>query len=577
MRRILALLAFACLASAPSARAADVPVTTTADHDDQVCNAADCTLREAFNHSSGGDVVLVPAGRYLLGSSLTLFHTLTVRGAGVGQTIIDGNGKGRAIEIDNAGDLDLGGVTVTGGRPASGAGGGILVTVGDGTPGVLTLRDSVVSGNGVTGSGGGIASQGSTTIVSSTISGNSATGSASAGPGTGGGVVATQGSLQVLSSTISANTTDGSGAGMTVSSGVPTTIQSSTIAGNTSSGAGLSGGIALGNLATVTATGSIIAGNRPVNCSFGRSAALGSGYDLSDDTTCRLAGTGDQQGADPLLGPLADNGGPTPTRLPATGSPAIDRGAPSGCPATDQRGTTRPQGSACDIGAVEVVPLPPLPPAPPAARPTVTPPVITPPGGGGPVTGAGTLPPPVEGRSGNLSRTEGTVLIKLPGSKAYVKLTADRQVPVGTVIDATKGRVSISVADGKGGISTAVFYGGVFRFTQTQAATPLATMTLVGAKPACASTAKAKGHAARTAAKKKAKSRHLWGDGKGNFQTKGQYSSATVRGTKWLVQDTCAGTTTKVSRGIVAVADFVKRKTVLVKAGHSYLARPKKR
>ena len=65
----------------------------------------------------------------------------------------------------------------------------------------------------------------------------------------------------------------------------------------------------------------------------------------------------------------------------------------------------------------------------------------------------------------------------------------------------------------------------------------------------------------------------LWGSGKGKFRTSGKYSSATVRGTIWLVQDRCEGTLTKVSRGTVQVADFQRHTTVSVKAGHSYLAR----
>ena len=65
----------------------------------------------------------------------------------------------------------------------------------------------------------------------------------------------------------------------------------------------------------------------------------------------------------------------------------------------------------------------------------------------------------------------------------------------------------------------------------------------------------------------------LWGNGKGKFRTNGKYSSATVRGTIWLVQDRCEGTLTKVKRGTVAVRDFKRKKTVSVKAGHSYLAR----
>ena len=62
-------------------------------------------------------------------------------------------------------------------------------------------------------------------------------------------------------------------------------------------------------------------------------------------------------GEDPLLAPLADNGGPTLTFAVLPGSPAVDAGNSSGCPATDQRGVKRPQGSACDIGAFEAPPI----------------------------------------------------------------------------------------------------------------------------------------------------------------------------------------------------------------------------
>jgi hypothetical protein len=61
--------------------------------------------------------------------------------------------------------------------------------------------------------------------------------------------------------------------------------------------------------------------------------------------------------ADPLLGPLADNGGFSLTQLPLPGSPAIDGGTTAGCPSTDQRGLPRPAGLSCHIGAVEVQPF----------------------------------------------------------------------------------------------------------------------------------------------------------------------------------------------------------------------------
>ena len=64
----------------------------------------------------------------------------------------------------------------------------------------------------------------------------------------------------------------------------------------------------------------------------------------------------------------------------------------------------------------------------------------------------------------------------------------------------------------------------------------------------------------------------LWGNGKGKFRTNGKYASATVRGTIWLVQDECDGTLTKVTRGTVQVRDLKRKKTITVKAGHSYLA-----
>jgi len=76
-----------------------------------------------------------------------------------------------------------------------------------------------------------------------------------------------------------------------------------------------------------------------------------------------------------------------------------------------------------------------------------------------------------------------------------------------------------------------------------------------------------------TDAKRKRPVRKLWGNGKGRFTTKGRYSSATVRGTRWLVQDRCDGTLTRVRRGVVLVRDFRARKNVRVRAGQSYVAK----
>ena len=67
--------------------------------------------------------------------------------------------------------------------------------------------------------------------------------------------------------------------------------------------------------------------------------------------------------------------------------------------------------------------------------------------------------------------------------------------------------------------------------------------------------------------------RRLFGDGKGSFRTRGRNAAATVRGTRWGVQDRCDGTLVTVQRGRVEVRDLVKRKTVIVRTGHTYLAR----
>jgi hypothetical protein len=74
-----------------------------------------------------------------------------------------------------------------------------------------------------------------------------------------------------------------------------------------------------------------------------------------------------------------------------------------------------------------------------------------------------------------------------------------------------------------------------------------------------------------SAAAKKKKKRRLWGNGKGRFRTKGRHSAATVLGTKWLVEDRCTSTLTRVVRGKVSVRDG--RETVIVRKGKKYVAR----
>ena len=152
--------------------------------------------------------------------------------------------------------------------------------------------------------------------------------------------------------------------------------------------------------------------------------------------------------------------------------------------------------------------------------------------------------------------------IKLPGRRRYRVLAEGEQIPVGTTIDTRRGRVTLTAA----GDQTATFYAGIFKLRQTRGATPLTTLVLTE-KLRCAPRGKAS-----TAARRKAK-RRLWGNGRGRFRTKGKYSAATVRGTKWLVEDRCGSTLTDVRKGRVAVRDFAKKKTVVVRAGKRYVAK----
>jgi hypothetical protein len=180
--------------------------------------------------------------------------------------------------------------------------------------------------------------------------------------------------------------------------------------------------------------------------------------------------------------------------------------------------------------------------------------------------GPAPLPPPVAGKTVNAKVRAGTVRFRLPGQSAFVVLTAPQQLPIGTTFDTTAGRVTLtSAADTSGATQHAWFYEGTFTIGQTTGSHPLTTLTLAGALPDCAKGARA---AATTR-----RSRHLWGDGKGRFRTGGRFSSATVRGTRWVVSDRCDGTLTRVLRGSVTVRDRVHDKTVILHAGEQYLAR----
>ena len=220
-------------------------------------------------------------------------------------------------------------------------------------------------------------------------------------------------------------------------------------------------------------------------------------------------------------------------------------------------GTSAQSSRAFSVAAPQPVPLPAPPPATPAqVAPTPTP-----------------TPTPTYRRNVVVKPTQGTVKVRVPGTRRYVDLDTLDSLPLGSSIDVRKGRVRLYAArDATGRTQAASFFGGVFRVVQRGRVIEL---QLRGPKPRCAS-----GSATATAAnhkpkKKKAKrrTRRLWGSGKGAFRTTGKYSAATVRGTKWLVEDSCRSTTTRVVRGKVAVRDFKRKRTIILRAGDRYVAR----
>jgi hypothetical protein len=179
-------------------------------------------------------------------------------------------------------------------------------------------------------------------------------------------------------------------------------------------------------------------------------------------------------------------------------------------------------------------------------------------------------PTPVANQTVVVQRAGGTVLVRRKGTNQFVALDATQGIPLGSEVDTRHGKVNLSSVPKAGAQpQTALFFGGLFVVTQSKGVTQLALSERLAACP--------RGRAASAAAKKKKpKTRNLWGDGHGSFRTKGQYSAATVRGTKWNVQDSCAGTLTRVARGVVAVNDFVKHKTKVLRAGQRYLAKPRR-
>jgi streptogramin lyase len=182
-------------------------------------------------------------------------------------------------------------------------------------------------------------------------------------------------------------------------------------------------------------------------------------------------------------------------------------------------------------------------------------------------------PVPVMGRQASIGILSGAILVRLAGSRSFVALSGAAVVPIGSVIDATRGVLELVTAiNSAGATQSATIWGGVFQVMQTSAGHGMTNLILTGAPLKCSPRLKAHASSARS---RRPKSRSIWAEDKhGRYSTHGANSVATVLGTRWETVDTCAGTLTRVTRGRVRVRSLHGRSSVIVAAGHSFLARP---
>jgi streptogramin lyase len=189
---------------------------------------------------------------------------------------------------------------------------------------------------------------------------------------------------------------------------------------------------------------------------------------------------------------------------------------------------------------------------------------------------AGSLSPPALARTAVAGVLSGRVWMIPPGGTAPEPLAGSSDIPVGSMVDATEGTIRITTARNSAGVGQSAEVWGS-RFVLLQDATGMTTLRLAS-HPVCAGGRARRGgltFGARAPRQSPAPAVGLWAhDHHGHFSTRGLNSVATVRGTYWGTFETCAGTLTVVRSGRVTVRDLERGRTILVTAGHSYLARP---
>ncbi|MCX6543191.1 MAG: PxKF domain-containing protein [Acidobacteria bacterium] len=341
----------------------------------------DCTLRDNSATYRGGGV------ENMNYATLTIIGC-TLSGNSVTDPATSANAGGGAISIfsnsyDAPATVTIESSTLTE-NTAGRFGGAIYLYArhGEGARGILTIANSTLSRNSVSGGasarGGGIyvwaagssMAQAWVTVENSTLSGNSVSGSTEA---YGGGIACNApmayAFLTVKNSTLSGNSATtvsgvGYGGAIATSGAGWLTVDNSTLNGNwadVQAGGIWSNMYTGGSARPVSIKNTILkAGPSGANLFYAGGMFQSYGYNLcSDDGAGLLTDPTDRINTDPMLGPLADNGGLTFTHALLAGSPAIDAGSATdidGAPVTtDQRGVARPQRGGYDIGALELV------------------------------------------------------------------------------------------------------------------------------------------------------------------------------------------------------------------------------
>lgn len=381
---LIFLLSFLLLGSTWQARAATLTVTNTD-------NSGPGSLRDAINNAVGGDTINITAtGTVLLMAPLlTLNKDLIINGPGANLLTISGEDNGTVFTINVGVVATISGVTITKGNVTGVNGGGIF------NAGTLTLLNCTINqntaacGGGVYNEAGAILLVEGSTFSSNTGGSTNAFGGlapvlqrrqplvASLGAQLVGGGIANLGTATVINSTFSANIAPGGG-GIYNGVGGLLTLTYGTLTNNLATDPLLGGGGIL-NAGTVTIKNTLIAGNTDPTMPDVSGAFMSQGFNLigngNGSTGFVNGASADQVGANgallnPLLGPLAYNGGPTQTHALLAGSPALDKGGPVAFALPrDQRGSLRiidqptipaaAGGNQSDIGAYEAPPPPP--------------------------------------------------------------------------------------------------------------------------------------------------------------------------------------------------------------------------